>query len=137
MPKKDKDVGVNKLDDQGYTQLYRAARNGEAGRIQNLVNSGAKINKPNLDGWTALHTAARWGHTHAVEVLLANGADKTIKYNFGVTALELALQNRHDDTAQRLECDQDKLQWFRDERARLAVLKRKEEEEPLGPSPSP
>ena len=129
MPKKDTDIGVNEPDDQGYTQLYRAARNGETGRCQNLLNSGAKIDKPNLDGWTALHVAARWGHTTTVELLLANGANKTLKYSFGVTALELALQNKHEETAQRLACDREKLQWFRDERARLAAEKRKEEDE--------
>ena len=39
--------------------------------------------------------AAESGHKEIVELLLENGADLNINYNYGVTALKVAVRNGH------------------------------------------
>ena len=52
---------------------------------------------------TALMQAAESDQPEMIKVLLAAGADKNIRSNDNKTALDLALQNRHQDAADLLK----------------------------------
>jgi len=53
-----------------------------------LINAGADLDHQNYQGSTALISAAFFCRTEIVEALLDNGADKTLRNNYGHTALE-------------------------------------------------
>ena len=53
------------------------------------------MNAREHDGYTALHRAAMNGHLIIVEKLLEKGADTTLSQKHGMTAIDLALQNKH------------------------------------------
>ncbi|WP_197431086.1 ankyrin repeat domain-containing protein [Aliiruegeria sabulilitoris] len=75
--------------------LIRAARNGDTGVLQLLVNAGLDINEG--DGSTALMQAAGMGHAEAVKFLIENGAEVSTRDETGRTAFFWALQNNHLD----------------------------------------
>ena len=89
-------------DIAGNTLLISAAMGGHASTLSRLLAKGLQINTKNLLSRTALMYAAEEGHTAAVEVLLKHGADKAIQV-LGVTALELAKDNGHQDIVKLLE----------------------------------
>jgi hypothetical protein len=63
-------------DGQGSdAPLHAAARGGDAGAVERLLDSGAAIDDADAHGRTALHHAVIGGHAHTAAVLLAHGAD--------------------------------------------------------------
>lgn len=80
--------------------LRSAAYDGDVQRTIAALDEGADINsqtKP--DKPTALMYAAKNGHTRVVRLLLTRGADPNILTSRGVSAIDLAMQHRHPDTA--------------------------------------
>jgi len=57
------------------TQLHRAARDGDAARVRELLQRKYPVNRFNEDGKTALHYAVAGEHLAIVDLLLAAGAD--------------------------------------------------------------
>lgn len=51
---------------------------------------------------TALFLSSRWGYLKNVEVLLKHGADLTIKNKSGMTALDVARAEKHQDVVDAL-----------------------------------
>jgi len=101
----------------GELALRRAAEFGLVGFMELLLKNGVPANLVSLvgyesiDGSTALHHAAENGYTEAVQLLLRYGADlryqraeldesnPSMCHVMFYTALELAEDNGHDDTA--------------------------------------
>lgn len=67
---------VNRVNDDGESMLYSAARQGHAETVAELLgrwHADTEIAKASL-GYTALHEAAKAGHVEVVKALLAAGA---------------------------------------------------------------
>ena len=78
---------VNFKDEDGYTPLGRASRNGRAEIVKLLLAHDADVNVKNYNGNTPLYWASYNGHSEIVKVLLAHGADVNAKNCNGNTAL--------------------------------------------------
>lgn len=97
-----KAADVNAKDNNGWTALLIASRNGYTKIVQALLAKGADVNlKANYD-LTALMSAAMGGHTEAVKILLESGADAKIKTYDGGTALKLAEAGLYGDIVKLL-----------------------------------
>jgi ankyrin repeat protein len=92
---------VNAKDDNGYTPLFAATLDHEAGdrreTVKFLIAHGADVNATDTLGQTALHNAARVGKKEVVEVLLANKADPSLETTSGITAEQLADATEHHE----------------------------------------
>jgi Ankyrin repeats (3 copies) len=79
--------------------LHVGAKNGDMGRVETALESGADINARDESGKTALHYAAENGHSQTTGFLLSKGADAGMRDAQGHTALDLARSNNHGQTA--------------------------------------
>ena len=94
---------VNKLDPSGYAPLLYAARSGDAGVCEELLECGADVHAATPHFLqTALHRAAQQGNKEVVEVLLAHGADLRAQDRSGKTPFDLAVAAGHQSVAQLL-----------------------------------
>jgi ankyrin repeat protein len=72
----------------GRTNLHKAAFDGNAERVKELLKKGADPNTKDKKGRTPLHWAAPYkGHVEVVKLLLEHGADPNIKNKYGRTPL--------------------------------------------------
>lgn len=100
----DPSTPINEADDQGFTPLLWAAREGMVKMTELLLDHGADPNR--LDSWmgaNAGHKAAFWGRTEVMRLLVKRGLDLNARglYN-GYTALHDAVNGSHIETAQVL-----------------------------------
>ncbi len=84
------------LNDNGKTELMRAARNGQLERLQVLLNAGADANLANENGGTPLMYAVLGGDFEIVDMLLRRGADLNAKADNGWTATMIAAAKGYD-----------------------------------------
>src|SRR5690606_7935090 len=66
---------VNHADNEGFTALHVAAREGFTTAVALLLKVGANPNAPDTYGFTPLHEAILSGHEVIVKQLLSGGAD--------------------------------------------------------------
>jgi hypothetical protein len=78
-------------------ELIDAAKNGDIGRVHELLDSGIDPNIKNYDGNTPLIEASFYGHIYIVESLLRYDANPNIKNFFGYTPLINAILDGHTD----------------------------------------
>lgn len=76
--------------------FHRAAHEGHAEAIANLVTAEPDINSRTSSGWTALHLAAAHNHPEVVELLFLHGADPELTLDDGATALHMSATNGND-----------------------------------------
>ncbi len=74
----DKEGEIDQLDENGLSQLHKAAGKGDVEEIENLLGYGADIDIVTNNGYTPLFFAASEGKADAVKVLLEAGADTNI-----------------------------------------------------------
>jgi ankyrin repeat protein len=67
-----------------------AARDGNRGRVQELISQRADVNAPQPDGMTALHWAARRDDAEMARLLIGAGANVKAADRYGITPLTLA-----------------------------------------------
>ena len=79
------------------SSLWKAAEKGHKEIVEMLLEGGADVNHKDDDGWTALRWATKEGHKEVVQLLLENGADVNIKDKYGETALMNASEKRSLD----------------------------------------
>jgi ankyrin repeat protein len=60
---------VDSMDDNGYTALYHAARQGYNTIVKMLIACGANVNAMALDGLKPLHSAIIEGHATAATMI--------------------------------------------------------------------
>ena len=76
-------------DEDGWTPLHWAARNGNRDISTYLIVNGAEVKATNEIGWTPLHVAASNGHAEIVQALITAGAEVTATTNGGNSPLKL------------------------------------------------
>ncbi|MBL1147847.1 MAG: ankyrin repeat domain-containing protein [Proteobacteria bacterium] len=81
---------ANRRDDNGRTELYKAAKAGNVQKVKSCIKSGTDPDIPNFQGLTPLHQAAYWGEVEIVKELLAAGADPNADNGRGWTPLHSA-----------------------------------------------
>lgn len=85
------------VDQEGYTLLHHAARNGHLPVVQYLIEMGVDLDATNSQGNTALHLAVMAEQVEVVDFLLASGADHTILNSDQDTPLHLAVSGGNTD----------------------------------------
>ncbi len=102
---KDVKYYVNLRDENFFTPLHYAAKNGWVDAVIFLLECGAEKNpkaSPKDREWMPIHYAAKGGHLEVVKTLLSAGIDKEIKTSFGLTPLVIAAEFGHTDLLQFL-----------------------------------
>jgi ankyrin repeat protein len=97
-------VNLEETDEQGFTPLLWASRQGYTSIVKMLLDKGANPNHE--DQWmraTAGHKAAFWGHADVMSLLITHGLNVDARggYN-GYTALHDAISQNHADVAKVL-----------------------------------
>ena len=92
----------NQLDDLGHSAAHILVERDNAELILELANVRADIDIPNLDGITPIQMAASMGMRSPLRSLRVAKADLWRLTEDGLSLLELALMNRHQDTASYL-----------------------------------
>lgn len=80
-------------------ELVDAATEGDAARVETLLEGGADIEAHANDGWTALAVASREGHLKTVELLLFRGAQVNAREGGGHTPLFWAERYNRSEVA--------------------------------------
>lgn len=82
-----------------WTPVHKAAVGGQAGILTLLVDAKVDVNAQNDRGTTALilatYTSTEPTFVDCIRLLLCAGADKTLKDEFGQTALDYAREDEH------------------------------------------
>lgn len=100
------DHDIDCLDSWGRTALHAASVSTNSKCLQVLINAGADINRQcgtRGENKTALHLCAELGYLSNVATLLEAQASFTIKDSNGLTALDLATRNGHEDCIKALQ----------------------------------
>lgn len=92
----------NKIGVSGDTPLLAATRAGQASSAQGLIEGGAQIDVRDNAGYLPLHHAAARGLTGIVNLLLDRGQSVDELTTDGLTSLQLAVLNAHQETARFL-----------------------------------
>lgn len=79
----------------GATSVHDAAKNGDLGRLKQLIAQGVPVNSKDAAGLTPLHFAAYNGRTDVVEWLITKGAEVDGTAPDGTTALIIASAAGH------------------------------------------
>lgn len=83
-------VGIDTVNEYGYTLLSTAAQHDHTGTLRALAAAGADVNAADNKGQTPILIAAALGFTDTVRALLECGADPCICNNDGKTPLVVA-----------------------------------------------
>ena len=82
-------------DDNEWSPLHVAAKNGSAGIARLLIAHGADVQCANNKGYAPLQVAAEEGYTQVVEILLSHDASVNAESGKAGAALQLASQGGH------------------------------------------
>ena len=94
--------------------LHKAAREGDADRVRELLDAGADVNVRNSSNavkllrggtplqWTSLHYAAYYGHLEIAEILISRGADLDADDPYYSTPLYLAAEQGYPEVVEFL-----------------------------------
>lgn len=80
-------------------EFEHAARTGDLGAIEDLLDAGADVDALDRQGQTALMLAAHAGSLPVVEALVRRGAGLDVTSKFGLSALMLAIVAGHEQVA--------------------------------------
>jgi len=98
-----KNIDINKINDDTKTALMIASERGNIETIEFLLDNGADINIQDIEGFTALMLASGRGHYEISLKLIDNGASiKTENYR-GQDATFFALKNMYPDIIELME----------------------------------
>jgi ankyrin repeat protein len=100
------DHDINCEDSWGRTPIHAAAVSSNSKCLQVLINAGADINRQcgtRGENKTALHLCAELGYLSNVQTLLDAQASFVIRDLNGLTAMDLASRNGHEDCVKALQ----------------------------------
>lgn len=103
--KRDVKYYANIRDENSFTPLHYAAREGWVEVVKVLLDIGADScpkAAPKDRDWMPVHYAAKGGHLEVIKTLLANQVDKEVKTSFGLTPLLVAAEFGHVELVQFL-----------------------------------
>ena len=86
-----------KVGDDELTALMIATGKSKISTTHLLIQKGADIEARDLNSLTVLHRTTAKGLTNMVKILLEAGCDPGAKTRFGSTALDFAIDRKHDD----------------------------------------
>mmetsp|Transcript_27986 Transcript_27986/g.60628 ORF Transcript_27986/g.60628 Transcript_27986/m.60628 type:complete len:163 (+) Transcript_27986:1-489(+) len=84
----EKGLDVNWKDQNQWTPLLKASREGKLSTATALLKHRAEINAQDEDGNTALMQASIYNHVDVIKLLLEEMADVTVQNTMGKTALD-------------------------------------------------
>jgi hypothetical protein len=84
---------------ESYTELMRAAKDGNTTAVKQILDRGADVNERNNKGKRALMLAASEGRTEVAKLLIARGAEVDAADVYGTTALIVASTAGHTEVA--------------------------------------
>lgn len=93
-----REVDIHAADGTGTTPIMAAVFTGQAQVVKILIQHGAKTDYKDQQGANFLHWAARQGKTEVAKELVDN-IEINAKDNGGLTALDWALKNKHEEMA--------------------------------------
>lgn len=101
---KSQKVNLDQTDEQGFSPLLWASREGFTPIVNVLLEAGADPNqKDQWMGATAGHKAAFWGRADVMKLLISHGLDLNARGDYnGYTALMDAVTRNHLDVAAQL-----------------------------------
>jgi ankyrin repeat protein len=89
-------AAVNIANIEGVSPLYIAVQEGRVEILKLLIKAKGDVNQcVKEDGFSPLMVASGRGFVEAVELLLLNGANVHLKNNDGITALDVAILEKH------------------------------------------
>lgn len=94
---------IDSRNRDGQTPFYLAVMLGHVDTARFLLRRGAYVNARVPNGYIPLHEAAYLGNIELVRLLLDNGADVYSADDLGKYPLDLAVQQRHPQTAALLK----------------------------------
>ncbi|XP_064417620.1 cortactin-binding protein 2 isoform X1 [Latimeria chalumnae] len=90
-------IDVNYSDEDSFSALYSAAKNGHADCMMLLLSAGAHVDITDNNGFTPLCLAAAQGHFKCLEILITHSADINHASEGGQTPLFLACANGNNE----------------------------------------
>ena len=94
-------AAVNTADNNGRSPLYNAAEFGHVEILKLLIEAKGDVNQcTKKGGYSPLMIASQEGFVEAVKLLLLNGANVHHKDNDGDTALDWAIQSKHNPSVE-------------------------------------
>ncbi len=87
---------ANHIDTEGRTPLFYCT---DELQVENLIKKGADIFHKDFNGQTPMHRYCEIGNIEIVKLLSENGVNHMVKDNKGVTPLDLATRNGHNDVS--------------------------------------
>ncbi len=90
-------INLNRRNQDSFSPLLIASRNGHTEAVKTLIEAGADINYADIDGLTPLRYAVLFNHYDTAVYLLSQGADSNISDRYKWTPLLSAVIN--DNTA--------------------------------------
>lgn len=94
------DHDIDCVDSWGRTPLHAAAVSSSSKCLQVLINAGADVNRQcgeRGEAKTALHLCSELGYKSNVETLLGAQASFVLRDSNGMTAMDYAERNGHED----------------------------------------
>ena len=88
--------------EDGFTALFHAASRNRVAAVRALIEAGADVNVTDKIGHSVLGTVAYLGHLETVRLLVEAGAETSFRGIDNLTALDYAIDGRHDDVASYL-----------------------------------
>jgi len=93
---------INSRNENQWTPLMLAARNGYVKMVRRLLSAGADPNLQEILGWTALLLAASVSKTDSsneiVQLLLEHGANPNLQNKMGTSALSFAIKSLNKES---------------------------------------
>ncbi|MFW6308879.1 MAG: ankyrin repeat domain-containing protein [bacterium] len=96
---------IEEPDEGGHTDLMKAARRGQTGTVEVLLNEGLGVNETDNDGQHSLIYVASYfkeEHPEMIELLIDEGAEVNHTDDDGRTALHWAVEKGHIETIEIL-----------------------------------